>query len=74
MLVRRDIEMDIPAPLGVIETATKQADFTRTEDFQKGFDDGGGLPIIQAHGGTVTLRNIPEGGVEAVVNLPTGGA
>jgi len=27
--------------------------------------------IIQAHGGTVVLRNRPEGGVEAVVNLPT---
>lgn len=30
--------------------------------------------IIQAHGGTVTLRNRPEGGVEAVVTLPTGEA
>lgn len=30
--------------------------------------------IIQAHGGTVSLRNRPEGGVEAVVTLPTGGA
>jgi signal transduction histidine kinase len=30
--------------------------------------------IIQAHGGTVTLRNIPAGGVEAVVNLPIGEA
>ncbi|MFN4155763.1 MAG: ATP-binding protein [Paracoccaceae bacterium] len=30
--------------------------------------------IIQAHGGTVVLRNRPEGGVEAVVNLPIGEA
>lgn len=30
--------------------------------------------IIQAHGGGVTLRNRPEGGVEAVVTLPTGEA
>jgi hypothetical protein len=28
--------------------------------------------IIQAHGGTVKLRNRQEGGVEAVVTLPTG--
>lgn len=27
--------------------------------------------IIQAHGGTITLRNLPEGGLEAVVGLPT---
>jgi signal transduction histidine kinase len=26
--------------------------------------------IIQAHGGTITLRNVPEGGLEAVVSLP----
>lgn len=26
--------------------------------------------IIQAHGGTITLRNLPEGGLEAVVGLP----
>jgi signal transduction histidine kinase len=26
--------------------------------------------IIQAHGGTITLRNLPEGGLEAVVSLP----
>jgi signal transduction histidine kinase len=26
--------------------------------------------IIQAHGGTITLRNVPEGGLEAVVRLP----
>ena len=30
--------------------------------------------IIQAHGGTVVLRNRPEGGVDAVVNLPIGEA
>lgn len=30
--------------------------------------------ILQAHGGTVILRNRPEGGVEAVVNLPVGGS
>lgn len=30
--------------------------------------------IIQAHGGTVKLRNRPEGGVEAVVTLPMGEA
>jgi len=30
--------------------------------------------IIQAHGGTVSLRNLREGGVEAVVHLPTGEA
>ena len=30
--------------------------------------------IIQAHGGTVTLRNRREGGLEAVVTLPTGEA
>ena len=30
--------------------------------------------IIQAHGGTVKLRNRREGGVEAVVTLPTGEA
>ncbi|MDP2083636.1 MAG: ATP-binding protein, partial [Gemmobacter sp.] len=28
--------------------------------------------IIQAHGGTVTLRNRPHGGLEAVVRLPLG--
>lgn len=28
--------------------------------------------IIQAHGGTVTLRNLAEGGLEAAVRLPTG--
>lgn len=28
--------------------------------------------IIQAHGGTVTLRNLPGGGLEASVHLPTG--
>ena len=27
--------------------------------------------IIQAHGGTITLRTLPEGGLEAVVGLPT---
>jgi hypothetical protein len=28
--------------------------------------------VIQAHGGTVTLRNLPDGGLEAVVRLPIG--
>jgi signal transduction histidine kinase len=28
--------------------------------------------IVQAHGGTVTLRNLPGGGLEASVHLPTG--
>lgn len=28
--------------------------------------------IIQAHGGTVTLHNVPTGGLEAVVRLPIG--
>lgn len=28
--------------------------------------------IIQAHGGTVLLRNLPEGGLEVVVRLPVG--
>jgi len=28
--------------------------------------------IIQAHGGTISLRNLPDGGLEAVVRLPTG--
>jgi signal transduction histidine kinase len=28
--------------------------------------------IIQAHGGTVTLRNVPNGGLEAMVRLPIG--
>ncbi|MBZ0128357.1 MAG: HAMP domain-containing protein [Rhodobacteraceae bacterium] len=28
--------------------------------------------IIQAHGGTVTLRNLPGGGLEAAIRLPTG--
>jgi len=30
--------------------------------------------IIQAHGGSVVLRNLPEGGLEAVVHLPIGDA
>ncbi len=30
--------------------------------------------IIQAHGGSVTLRNMPGGGLEASVRLPTGSA
>ncbi|MBU2146234.1 MAG: HAMP domain-containing protein [Alphaproteobacteria bacterium] len=30
--------------------------------------------IIQAHGGTVILRNLPGGGLEAVVHLPAGEA
>ncbi len=30
--------------------------------------------IIQAHGGSVVLRNLPEGGLEAVVHLPLGDA
>ena len=30
--------------------------------------------IIQAHGGSVVLRNLPEGGLEAVVRLPLGEA
>ena len=30
--------------------------------------------IIQAHGGTVVLRNVPAGGLEAVVCLPLGDA
>ena len=30
--------------------------------------------IIQAHGGTVMLRNLPAGGLEAVVGLPVGEA
>ena len=28
--------------------------------------------VIQAHGGTVTLRNVPNGGLEALVRLPIG--
>jgi signal transduction histidine kinase len=28
--------------------------------------------ILQAHGGSVHLRNRPEGGLEAVVRLPVG--
>ena len=28
--------------------------------------------VIQAHGGTVTLRSVPNGGLEALVRLPTG--
>ncbi len=43
--------------------------------------DGGGTglgltiarDIAQAHGGTVLLRNLPEGGLEAVVSLPRDG-
>lgn len=30
--------------------------------------------IIQAHGGSIVLRNLPEGGLEAVVRLPSGEA
>jgi hypothetical protein len=30
--------------------------------------------IIQAHGGTVMLRNLPAGGLEAVIRLPIGAA
>ena len=30
--------------------------------------------IVQAHGGSVILRNLPEGGLEAVVRLPIGEA
>jgi signal transduction histidine kinase len=29
--------------------------------------------IVQAHGGTVTLRNLPSGGLEATVTLPRDG-
>ena len=65
-------------PAGQLEAVFEP--FVRIEAFRNRDTGGVGLglaiarTIIQAHGGTVVLRNRPEGGVEAVVNLPIGEA
>ncbi len=54
--------------------------FVRLEGSRNRNTGGAGLglaiarTIIQAHGGTVLLRNLPAGGLEAVVRLPIGDA
>ena len=54
--------------------------FARLEGSRNRDTGGAGLglansrTIIQAHGGTVMLRNLPGGGLEAVVRLPIGEA